>query len=118
MTWANSNRGGDGGFLPEQTDGTLADGTRVSEVFDEIAEVLEKQGYHREWVDGWLRDLDGAVVTHGYSYRQVRVKRYLPGHRNGPAEAVLDIQRADRLDSLLDFVGTHSELWPAQEWKL
>jgi hypothetical protein len=96
--------------------GTLADGTKVSDVFKYLAETLEEYGYHKAWNDGWLRDEDGAIVTCGYSYREVRVRRYLPGHKNGPAEAIIDIRRYEDPFKADNFVGPLASTWTEQRW--
>lgn len=103
MSGLSTNRGGSGGFPKAQTGGTLADGTHVADVFDEIREKLTEAGYHQKWVDGWKRESDGAVVTHGYTYRQVRVSRFEV--HNGPEKAVLEILKAEHLDALPEFLG-------------
>lgn len=113
MSGVSVNGASGGGGFPKirESGGTLADGTVVSEVFDEITELLEKLGYHKEWVDGWKRNTDGAIVTHGYTYREVRVRRYLPGHKEGPPQAVLSIKDGFDLDDLDRFIGSPSETW-------
>lgn len=107
----NMSSGGGGFPRIRESGGTLADGTIVEDVFDEIRQALAKHGYHAKWVDGYLREEDGAVVTHGYTYRQVRVRRYLPGTRGGPPQAVLEIKDGFDLDDLDRFIGDLSENW-------
>jgi hypothetical protein len=91
----------------------LADGTEVDDVFDEIRRELDLSGYEKKWVDGWERSRDGAVVSCGYSYREVRVRRYLPGHKERSPQAVLDVKKEGDLAKLTRFVDP-----PAEDWTL
>lgn len=109
-----------GGFAaPTQTGGTLGDGTLVSEIFDEIRDLLYKSGYTQKWNDGWQRDTDGAIVTCGYTYRQVRIRRFRPGHdhQTRKADAIHDIVKGEHLDQVFEFVASGVEEWSSQDWK-
>lgn len=111
---------GTGGFA--QPGGSkLADGTDVLETFAEVGRTLEGFGYHKAWVDGWQRNRDGAVVTVGYSYREVRVRRFIPGHTQGSPQAILNIRGHSDLQRIDEFVdppvGTWGE-WDAEAAEL
>jgi len=107
-------RVGGGGFAPQGTQ--LGDGTLVADVFKDLHQTLEHYGYHKAWQDGWLRSEDGAIITAGYSYREVRVRRYLPGHKEREPEAVISILRESQLDKVEDFVGPVVERWTEQRF--
>lgn len=102
--------GAPGGFA-RPAGSTLGDGTVVAEVFDEIADTLTRAGYHKAWVDGWKRDTDGAIVTCGYSYREVRIRRYLPGHKEKSPQAIHNVRRFHDLDRIEAFVGPEVGWW-------
>jgi len=108
-------RVGGGGFLPTGS-ATLGDGTLVKDVFTELETLLTEYGYHKAWQDGWLREEDGAIVTAGYSYREVRVRRYLPGHKEREPEAVISILREAQLDKIEEFVRPVVQDWAEQRW--
>jgi len=99
---------GTGGFARPVTGGTLRDGLPVAEVFEEVAGVLQAAGYKKEWVDGWKRDRDGAVVTVGYSYREVRVRRYYGRLVPGGPQAVHNIRDYGGLQRIDEFIGAAS----------
>lgn len=100
---------GSGGFATPGGS-KLADGTEVRGVFLELEDALKRAGYAKTWVDGWKRGFDGAVVTAGYSYREVRVRRYVERNAPGP-QAIHDVKGYADLDPFEAFVGP-----PVGDW--
>jgi hypothetical protein len=90
---------------------TLNDGLTVADAFAAIEAALQAAGYHKAWADGWLRDADGAIVTTGYSYREVRVRRYLPGHKERAPQAIHNVRDYGDLALIDGFIGHPPEHW-------